>query len=95
MITISYTVKSEDGRVLFGDGVDTNDFSNLSKGEQAKCVFSFENILSNGNYMVDLSLKITNEESYCDAWLDCTSFTIKNSEINDLHILPKSQFKVR
>lgn len=93
VVKIAYTIKSIDGRSLFGDGFELI-LPNSSKGEKRGCKIAIDNILSNGKYSLDLSLYLKDEEDYADAWLDCAEFTIKNSKPNELGIITNSDIKI-
>ena len=88
-IEIAYTVKSADGENLFGNVFKLK--TNKKKEGIIPVTISFSNILSNGNYYVDINIRNLKSGIYCDFWIDCATFSIKNTEENPLHILTNSK----
>ena len=79
-VTLAYTLKSKDGKSLFGNVIESNKLSQLKAKEKVTYRLSLPLFLSNGDYQVDISLRETNKDEYCDFWSDCCEFTIENSK---------------
>lgn len=91
--TLAYTVKARDRRSLFGYCFELPDVDIVKLGEIEKYRFSFDNVLSEGYYYIDLSLRDKKQKTdeYMDFWIDATSFQVEGTERNALNLLVGSR----
>jgi ABC-2 type transport system ATP-binding protein len=83
---LAYTVKSKDGRGLFGDGFPITD-AEINSKQQLKYTISMKNVLGKGEYYLDVSLRNKTETEYNDFWVDCAKFKLIKGESNPLNII--------
>lgn len=89
-VILAYTVKSKDRRSVFGGKVK---IPKPSSEQTISYKFSFDNIMSKGDYYLDLSIRAKNEEEYIDFWIDAIGFSVESGEQNGLSILANTQIK--
>lgn len=92
-IMIAYTVKSKDRRSLFGESSIAVGSNELAVGDKATYRLSFDNILSLGDYYLDLSLRVDGRDDYIDFWIDAVGLSVATGEVNGLNILANSSLK--
>ncbi len=90
--TLAYTVKSADGSSLFGDSFEIG--NDISDGTEIDAAITFSNILSKGEYYIDISVRDVLSGIYYDFWSDCTSFDVIHAPENALHILTNSKITI-
>lgn len=84
---IAYTLKSKDRRSLFGGGAEAAGITEMAVGDKATYRLSFDNIISRGDYYLDLSVRMAKKESYIEFWIDAIGLSIETGEYNGLNIL--------
>lgn len=73
-IILGYAVKNSNGQKLFGGKEHMSTSELVPKQSRSTMTITFPNILSEGEYLVDISLYSPARDSYLDCWIDCTQF---------------------
>lgn len=93
-IVLAYTLKDDRKQSLFGDKFTVFGSKGMKEGERLKCNLAFPNILSKGDYYLDLSLRFEHKDTYTDFWVDCTKLKLKAGGDSPLPINVSSTLSV-
>ena len=93
-ITLAYSLKSTDRKALFGGGEKVSGTRRLAMGQEVVCRLSFDNIISKGDYYLDLSVGIVGDDDYMDFWIDATNLVVDNGRDNGSTIISNSTIKL-
>lgn len=78
MVTMGYTVKNSDKQVLFGGSVNIETVP--KRGNKKNVAMSFDDILGDGRYYLDLSLGLRGLDGFIDFWVDAVNFERKKND---------------
>lgn len=93
--TIAYAIKDESGQKLIGGKYKTRQLVGLEPGDNKQITFTFASVLGKGNYYVDLSIYVPQEDKYTDCWLDCASIRSNVSGVTGYPIITQQSFDIQ
>lgn len=73
-VVVAYAVKNDIEQALFGNKIESKEFSKFNKGQKKNFRFTFVNSLNEGKYNIDVSLLSKAKKAYYDCWIDCARF---------------------
>lgn len=73
-VVVAYAVKNDIEQALFGNKIESREFSKFKKSQEKSFRFTFVNSLNEGRYNIDVSLLSKAKKTYYDCWIDCAGF---------------------
>jgi ABC-2 type transport system ATP-binding protein len=93
---IGFTVKNSTGFVVIGANTNTHALETSSvPGGVKKISWSFENILSDGEYSVDFAILDQDGLAVLEWWEDAVSFKVNKAVVSPYPVTPKIKFSVQ
>jgi ABC-2 type transport system ATP-binding protein len=93
-LVVAYTIKAHDGRALSGSSVKYKVNKGTDLPQTVKVIIDVPCSLSDGRYVLDVSVKSEGVEDYHDVWLDCTTFMMNNNVANPLPLYAQPSLRV-
>jgi len=93
-VLLAYAVKNLDGQRLFGNKIISTDYGALKAGTKQDFSFTFDTILNEGRYFVDISLFSKDTNTYLDCWLDCAEFSSTLHGVDGYSLIVRDELKL-